>query len=78
MDLSFSKEDLTFRDEVRRFIDENYDDDLRTKNAQSKNNYLDKDGMLKWQRALYRKIREYRGQTDPALPAAQPGRRPKR
>jgi alkylation response protein AidB-like acyl-CoA dehydrogenase len=55
MDLSFSKEDLVFRDEVRRFIEENYDEELRRKNAQSKNNYLDKDGMLKWQRALYRK-----------------------
>ena len=55
MDLSFSKEDLAFRDEVRRFIDENYDEELRSKNAQSKNNYLDKEGMLKWQRALYRK-----------------------
>jgi alkylation response protein AidB-like acyl-CoA dehydrogenase len=55
MDLSFSKEDLAFRDEVRRFIDENYDEELRNKNAQAKNNYLDKDGMLKWQRALYRK-----------------------
>ncbi|HTQ14232.1 MAG TPA: acyl-CoA dehydrogenase family protein [Rhizomicrobium sp.] len=55
MDLSFSKEDLAFRDEVRRFIDENYDDELRARNAQSKNGYLDKDGMLKWQRALYRR-----------------------
>jgi alkylation response protein AidB-like acyl-CoA dehydrogenase len=55
MDLSFSKDDLAFRDEVRRFIEENYDEELRDKNAQSKNNYLDKDGMLKWQRALYRK-----------------------
>jgi len=55
MDLSFSKEDLAFRDEVRRFIDEHYDADLRARNAQSKNGYLDKDSMLKWQRALYRK-----------------------
>jgi alkylation response protein AidB-like acyl-CoA dehydrogenase len=55
MDLSFSKEDLAFRDEVRRFIDAHYDADLRAKNAQSKNGYLDKDSMLKWQRALYRK-----------------------
>ena len=55
MDLSFSKEDLAFRDEVRAFIAEAYDEDLRAKNAQSKNGYLDKDGMLKWQRALYRK-----------------------
>lgn len=55
MDLSFSKEDLAFRKEVRAFIAEAYDEDLRTKNAQSKNGYLDKEGMLKWQRALYRK-----------------------
>ena len=55
MDLSFSKEDLAFQSEVRRFIEENYDEDLRSRNAQSKNGYLDKDSMLKWQRALYRK-----------------------
>ena len=55
MDLSFSKEDLAFRDEVRAFIAEAYDEDLRTRNAQSKNGYLDKQSMLKWQRALYRK-----------------------
>ncbi|MGH6870125.1 MAG: acyl-CoA dehydrogenase family protein [Rhizomicrobium sp.] len=55
MDMTFSPNDLAFRDEVRRFIDENYDEDLRARNAQSRNGYLDKDGMLKWQRALYRK-----------------------
>ncbi len=53
--MTFSPNDLAFRDEVRRFIDENYDEDLRARNAQSRNGYLDKDGMLKWQRALYRK-----------------------
>jgi alkylation response protein AidB-like acyl-CoA dehydrogenase len=55
MDLSFSEEDLAFRDEVRRFIDENFDEDMRGQLAQSKNGYLDRDGQLKWQRALYRK-----------------------
>src|SRR5271163_4720532 len=55
MDLAFSKDDLAFRDEVRRFIAENFDDDLRAKMAQTKNGYLDKDGQLKWQRALYKK-----------------------
>ena len=55
MDLSFSKEDTAFRDEVRRFIDENFDSALRAQMAQTKNGYLDKDGQLKWQRALYRK-----------------------
>ena len=53
MDLSFSKEDLAFRDEVRAFLAEKYDDDLRKKMAQSKNGYLDKAGQLKWQKALY-------------------------
>ena len=55
MDLSFSKDDIAFRDEVRRFIDENFDGELRAKLSQSKNGYLDKDGQLKWQRALYRR-----------------------
>jgi alkylation response protein AidB-like acyl-CoA dehydrogenase len=55
MDLSFSKEDLAFRDEVRAFIAEAYTPDLRAKNAQSKNGYLDKESMRKWQRALYAK-----------------------
>jgi len=55
MDLSFSKEDLAFRDEVRRFIAEAYTDEMRAMNAQSKNGYLDKEHMLQWQRALYRK-----------------------
>jgi alkylation response protein AidB-like acyl-CoA dehydrogenase len=55
MDLSFSKEDLAFQGEVRGFIAAQYDAELRAKNAQSKNGYLDKDSMLKWQRALYAK-----------------------
>jgi alkylation response protein AidB-like acyl-CoA dehydrogenase len=53
VDLSFSKSDLAFRDEVRAFVADKYDEDLRKKNAQSKNGYLDKAGMLKWQKALY-------------------------
>lgn len=55
MDLSFSKQDLAFRDDVRAFVAEAFDDDLRAKMALSKNGYLDKDGQLKWQRALYRR-----------------------
>jgi alkylation response protein AidB-like acyl-CoA dehydrogenase len=55
MDLAFSKDDLAFRDEVRRFIDENFDAEMRAKLAQSKNGYLDKDGQLKWQRTLYKR-----------------------
>ena len=53
MELSFSKEDLKFRDEVRAFIAEKYDEDLRRKMAFSKNGYLDKEGQVKWQKALY-------------------------
>ena len=51
----FFERRLAFRDEVRRFIAENFDEELRAKMAQSKNGYLDKDGQLKWQRALYKK-----------------------
>jgi len=52
MDLAFSPEDLVFRDDVRAWLDENYDVDLRARMAQSKNGYLDKASMQKWQKAL--------------------------
>ncbi|MEQ1753734.1 MAG: acyl-CoA dehydrogenase family protein [Micropepsaceae bacterium] len=52
MDLSFSKEDEQFRDDVRAFISERYEEDLRHKMACSKNGYLDKAGQVKWQKAL--------------------------
>ena len=52
MDLSFTDSDLTFQKEVRDWIAENYSDELRQRNALSKNGYLDKDGMLEWQRKL--------------------------
>ena len=52
MDLSFTKEDLAFQAEVRDWIAENYTEELRARNALSKNGYLDKEGMLDWQRRL--------------------------
>lgn len=52
MDLSFTDSDLAFQREVRDWIAENYSDELRQRNALSKNGYLDKDGMLEWQRKL--------------------------
>jgi alkylation response protein AidB-like acyl-CoA dehydrogenase len=55
MDLSFSKEDLAFRDEVRAFIDENFTDDLRRKMARTKNGYLDKEDHITWQKRLHAK-----------------------
>lgn len=52
MDLSFTPEDLAFQKEVRDWISENYTDALKRRNSLSKNGYLDKDGMLEWQRKL--------------------------
>ena len=55
MDLDFSAEDLKFRDEVRAFIAEAYDDDMRAKSAQSKNGHIDKTGQVRWLKALHAK-----------------------
>lgn len=55
MDLAFSKEDLAFREEVRQFIAEHFDEDMRYQLANSKNNYMDKAAHVRWQRALYAK-----------------------
>jgi alkylation response protein AidB-like acyl-CoA dehydrogenase len=52
MDLALSNDDLAFRDEVRAWIAENYDEDLRRQLAQSKNGYLDKAGQVRWQKKL--------------------------
>ncbi|MFN3521954.1 MAG: acyl-CoA dehydrogenase family protein [Phenylobacterium sp.] len=55
MDLDFSPEDLKFRDEVRAFIAEAFDDDMRAKSAQSKNGHIDKEGQVRWLKRLYDK-----------------------
>ncbi|TAL36509.1 acyl-CoA dehydrogenase family protein [Phenylobacterium sp.] len=52
MDLDFAPEDLAFRDEVRAFIAEAFDDDMRAKLAQSKNNHLDKEAQVRWLKRL--------------------------
>ncbi len=52
MDLAFSEEDKAFQREVRDWIAENYDEDLRRQMSQSKNGYLDKAGQVKWQKRL--------------------------
>ncbi|HEX7885820.1 MAG TPA: acyl-CoA dehydrogenase family protein [Phenylobacterium sp.] len=52
MDLDFSPEELAFRDEVRGFIAENYDEDMRKRMSQSKNGYLDKESQVRWQKRL--------------------------
>lgn len=55
MDLSFSKEDEAFRQEVRDFIAHAYTDDIRAKMARSKHGYIDKASHVKWQKALAKK-----------------------
>jgi len=55
MDLDFSPEDLAFREEVRAFIAEAYDDDMRARMAQSKNGYLDKESQVRWLKKLHEK-----------------------
>ena len=52
MELAFSQQDEQFREDVRAFIGERFDADLRHKMACSKNGYLDKAGQVKWQKAL--------------------------
>jgi alkylation response protein AidB-like acyl-CoA dehydrogenase len=52
MDLEFSKEDLAFRDEVRAFIAEAFDDDMRAHSEQSKNAHIDKAGQVRWLKRL--------------------------
>jgi alkylation response protein AidB-like acyl-CoA dehydrogenase len=55
MDLDFSPEDLTFRDEVRAFIAGAFDDDMRAHAAQSKNGHIDKAGQVRWLKRLHEK-----------------------
>jgi alkylation response protein AidB-like acyl-CoA dehydrogenase len=52
MDLDFAPEDLAFREEVRAFIAENFDDEMRAKLSQSKNNHLDKESQVRWLKRL--------------------------
>ena len=55
MDLSFTDEDRAFQKEVRDWIAEAYTPELRARNAMSKNGYLDKEGMVDWQKKLHAK-----------------------
>ncbi|HPA39080.1 MAG TPA: acyl-CoA dehydrogenase family protein [Phenylobacterium sp.] len=55
MDLDFTAEDLAFRDEVRAFIDEAFDDEMRALSAQSKNHHLTKDAQVRWLKRLHAK-----------------------
>ncbi|MGB5950665.1 MAG: acyl-CoA dehydrogenase family protein [Parvibaculum sp.] len=52
MDMSFSPEDLAFRDEVRTFIAENYPKDLKSRRTRGE---MTKEEILTWHRILYKK-----------------------
>ncbi|MCW5730968.1 MAG: acyl-CoA dehydrogenase family protein [Alphaproteobacteria bacterium] len=52
MDLKFSAEELRFRDEVRRFIDDNFDTELRAAMARTRTGYIDKHLHVRWQKRL--------------------------
>jgi alkylation response protein AidB-like acyl-CoA dehydrogenase len=55
MDLEFSKEDLAFGEEVRAFIAQAFDEDMRAHAAQSKNGHIDKAGQVRWLKRLHEK-----------------------
>ena len=66
MDLEFSPEDVAFREEARRFIAENYPQELRAKIADAEE--LEKEDYLKWHRILAKK-----GWVAPAWPVEYGG-----
>ncbi|MCY1286645.1 putative acyl-CoA dehydrogenase FadE17 [compost metagenome] len=68
MNLDYSAEEQAFREEVRSWIAEVFDDPLRELVAQSKNGYLDKAGQRRWQKLLHA-----RGWAAPDWPAEYGG-----
>ncbi len=52
MDLSFSPQDLTFGGEVRAFIAEAFDDDMRARSARSKTSAIGRAPQVRWYKAL--------------------------
>ena len=55
MDMNFRPEDEAFRSEVRQFITDAYDEEMRRAGAASHNGYLPKDLQVRWQKRLYEK-----------------------
>lgn len=55
MDLAFTEKDLAFRDEVRAFIDEAFDEQMRANSRRSRHGYLPKEDHVRWQKRLYEK-----------------------
>jgi alkylation response protein AidB-like acyl-CoA dehydrogenase len=52
MDLAFSPEDIAFQKEVREYIEANLDDEMKRLGGQSKNGYINKEGMVRWHKTL--------------------------
>ncbi|MFN4309250.1 MAG: acyl-CoA dehydrogenase family protein [Ferrovibrio sp.] len=55
MDLNFTAEELAFRDEVRRFIEQNFDSEMRAAMARTRTGYIAKHLHIRWQKALNEK-----------------------
>lgn len=68
MDLSLSAKDATFRDEVRRFLDEKLTPDLRETGKLMTSVYADYETTMAWHKALYEK-----GWVAPAWPVQYGG-----
>ncbi|MFI5783626.1 acyl-CoA dehydrogenase family protein [Nocardia sp. NPDC051570] len=68
MDLDWSPTDLAFRDEVRRFLDENLTPELRRAGRLATSVYPDHEASMEWQRILHA-----RGWAAPAWPVEHGG-----
>ncbi len=55
MDVSFSAEDMAFRDEVRAFLDDSFDDELKAAMKITRAGYMPKHLHVRWQKALHAK-----------------------
>src|SRR3546814_14645628 len=52
MDLNFTKDELAFRDEVRSFIAEHFDAEMRAAMKRTRTGYIAKHLHIRWQTAL--------------------------
>ena len=55
MNLNYTPEEIAFRDEVRRFIDENFDAEMRAAMAKTRTGYIAKHLHIRWQKKLNEK-----------------------
>ena len=55
MDVSFSAEDMAFRDEVRTFLSDAFDDELKAAMKKTRAGYMPKHLHVRWQKALHTK-----------------------